>query len=248
MALIKFRDTLLQRVPWWLRFGTARAILWAIGVQLDLQADAAASAVRRRFPGLDSADSLPVIGRERRIRRGPSEPDAIYAARLSHWFDDHKARGNPYTLLDQVGAFYAATPFEIDLIYWSGRRFHRTVDGTITYSDGAPQDTDTVHWARWWLYLQWPTALMSDGVWSDPGVWDDGGVWDSGTLTASDVAQIRLVPTEWNSARPRGTVVLISSVNGGAWDFPVELWSDPGSWGNDGYAYIPLDVLEPAIS
>jgi hypothetical protein len=212
-ALITFRDTIRKLVPSWLRGRIGGGILYAIAVQMDALADAVVAAVKVRFPGLYSFESLPILGRDRRIRRGRLEPDAIYAVRLRRWLDDHRRRGGPYALLAQVHAFYAQNPFEVELRYFSGRRFEMDADGNVTRGDlvWSPPGNPAA-WARWWLYYQWPDPVDDDGLWSDPGTWDDGGVWDS-NLSAQDVRDIRLVPREWNAAHAIGRVVIVSPLH-----------------------------------
>lgn len=205
-----FRDAIRMLSPSWLRDRVGGGILYAIAAQCDALADAAVAAIKIRFPGLYSHESLPVLGRDRRIRRGRAEPDEVYAVRLARWLDDHRHRGNPYALLAQVHAFYAQAPFPIELRYASGRRFEMDTNGNVTRGDivWSPPG-NPAQWARWWLFYQWPDPVDTDGIWSDPGTWDDGGVWDS-DLSAEDVRDIRLVPREWNSAHALGRVVIVS--------------------------------------
>jgi hypothetical protein len=244
MAMISFRDSARRIVPRWLRNGLAQRLLYAIGIHFDLVGDATASAVRRRFPGQDFHDSLGILGRERRIRRGAQEPNESYAGRLIRWLDDHAVRGGPYALLEQVGAYYAANPFEIALVYPNGTRYTRAVDGTIT------RDTITFNppggaaeWARWWLFYDWPTAFGDDGLWGDGGLnelWGDGGVWAT-TLTPLDVADLRLVPSEWNAAHVHRAYVCPLYGGGQLWGYPPGLWgAEGGLWGDGEAIAIPV--------
>jgi hypothetical protein len=248
VPMINFRNTIRRIVPWWLQNGLAGKILYAIGAQLDTLGDAVADGVQRRFPGHGAEadpiryDSLGLIGNERRIRRGPSETDAVYASRLPRWLDDHAARGGPYALLEQTGRYWAATPFRMDLVYRSGRGFTRDEStGAITRQDIAWSPAgDPAQWAHWWLFFFWPDAVSTDGIWTDPGTWSDGGVWDS-DLTPAEVESIRLVPAEWNAQHCKGTIVLVDE-DTELWDFPAGLWSDPGTWGDDLDALVQLSV------
>lgn len=242
--LTTFRDTIRRITPRWLQGRLGERLLYTVAVHLDLLGDAVVEAIWRRFPGYLADgpdgdpvryDSLPITGRERRIRRGPGETDAGYALRLRRWLDDHPRRGGPIAMLEQTGAYWASTPtpFRIDLVYRTGRTFTRDPDSgviTRTHTNWTPGG-DPAQIAHWWLFYYWPTTISSDGIWSDPGTWGDGGVWDS-SLTVEEATEIRLVPTEWNSARCRGTVILLSP-GIELWDFPAGVWSDPGVWGSD---------------
>lgn len=229
LSLLTFRDAIREISPRWLKHGLAEKILYSFGIHMDLLGDAATEGIKKRFPlFLDSVDALGLTGRSRKIARGPNELDAIYARRLLPWLDDHKTRGGPYALLRQLHAFWLAAPFVIDLVYESGKRFHAALDGTITESIGAPWDSNTARWARWWAVFDWPGAATDDGVWSDPGAWDDDGTWDT-TLTVAEVAEIRLVPNEWNAAHTLGYITLrIAGTE--TWDVPADTWASGGVW------------------
>lgn len=247
-AIATFRDALRDKLPRWLQRGNAQRLMHSIGVHIDAYADAAIAGVKQRFPGLYSNDALPVIGRERRIRRGRTETDPVYASRLVRWLDDHRRRGGPYALLAQLHAHFAPANFPIDLLYYPSAliggeavRFRLATDGTITRDTFAwVPDEHADRWARWWLIYFWPEAVGGDGVWSDAGEWDPDpdevqplGVWDS-TLTLEDIEGLRTVPHEWNAAHPLGYVVLLSPGTE-LWDYPAGTWDEPGGvWGDVG--------------
>jgi hypothetical protein len=215
MTLIQtFRDTIRQISPPWLRRGNNEKFAYALGVVIDDFGDALVAGLKLRFPGVYSDESLPLLGRERRIRRGRTESTTIYAVRLNRWLTDHRRRGGPYALLAQLYAHYAPNNFPIELIYRSGRRFSMDVAGAVVRDDTTwTFDAVTASkWARWLLVFHWPIAIDDSGEWdSDPALWDDDAtVWDS-NLTPSDIEDLRLLPKEWNAAHALGTVQLIDS-------------------------------------
>jgi hypothetical protein len=214
--------------------------MYAMAVHADALGDSIAAAVKSRFPNYYSAESLPYIGRDRKISRGRAEADAVYASRLNRWLDDHQTRGGPYAMLAQVYAHFATAPFAVDLVYFSGRRFQMDVAGAVSTRDDYSwtPDTDTARWARWWLFYYWPTEILSDGIWDDAGTWSDGGVWDS-DLTAANVSDLRLVPREWNAGHAMGIVVLLSG-DLELWDYPAGTWDDSGLWTDRGPAQLAI--------
>lgn len=215
-ALRTFRDAIREISPWWLRGQIGGSILYAIGSVVDLIADGLRAGVKMRFPGYYSNESLPLIGRERRIRRGRVESEETYARRLIPWLDHHRTRGGPYAMLAQIHAFYAPGNFPVELRYASGRRYVvEPSDGSVARGDvvWTPPDAPASHWARWWLTYTLP-SLTGDGIWSDPGTWDDGGVWDLG-LSPEEIADYRAIPREWNAAHANGWITLDSSAAGG---------------------------------
>jgi hypothetical protein len=237
--VLPFREGILRIVPDWLRGENGAAFLYSIGLQLDGLTDALVAGVQLRFPGRYSEESLPLLGRQRRIRRGPDETSEAYATRLNRWLDDHKFRGGPYALLEQLRAFWGDT-FDAELVYYSGRRFSMAVGGSISRDDIEwTFDANAAKWARWWLFIHWPESIAGDGAWDDPGTWDDGGVWDS-TLTVQDVANLRSVPAEWNAQHAIGEVVLLSD-GLELWDYPQGTWDEPGGiWGETGPAQLAI--------
>lgn len=204
VTLRTYRDKIRQISPPWLQLGQNEKILYAIAVQLDAAGDAITAAIKLRFPGVYTDESLPLIGRERRIRRGRSEAAEPYALRLRRWFEDHRRRGGPYALLAQLYAHYAPDTFPIHLVYRSGMRFIMDSDGVVTrdYFPGA----DTLEWAHWRL------------------------IYFSDLFTPADAEDIVLIPREWIAAHIVGEVVVLPP-GGELWNYPVEmLWDQTGTW------------------
>lgn len=212
----------------WLQGGLGEKILYTFGVHIDGFVDAAVGAVKSRFPGLYSDESLGVLGRDRRVRRGRDEASAQYAARLTRWLDDHRLRGGPYAMLGQLYAHYAPNSFLIDLVYHSGRRFRLDVTGAVSRDDA--WTVTVADWAKWTLFYAWP-QLPSPGslVWGLRN-WGSGQVWGS-TLTVDDVVDLRLVPREWNAAHALGEIVLLTP-DVSLWGYPTaKVWGSH-NWGS----------------
>ena len=230
---LTFRDLIKTVSPRWLQkaYGTGHKLLYALALHVDLLGDAVVFGVRRKFPGYDSTDALDLTGRDRKIRRGRSEPDEAYTARCLRWLDDHPLRGNPYAMLEQLHSFYAAAPFRMILVTRAGVSYTCETDGSIRrgFVAGFSPDSRPDLWARWWLYFEWPDPITSTDTWGSGGDWGDGGVWGS-DFTPSEVQDLRLVPTEWNAAHCTGT--LVSS--GERWGMPPDgTWGDAGTWGGN---------------
>lgn len=233
--LVSFRQRLAQFVPRWLKNGTAARILYAISVHFDVLADLVVEAVRKRFPVPDSYDALSFIGADRKMLRGPSESDEVYASRVVTWLDAHATRGNPYTLLNQLFLYYAPNNFAIELVYAStGLQFAMAVNGTITVSitPWRHPDGDLPRWARWRLVYHWPDTIPDPGLWDEADVWDSDGIWDS-SLSPITVEEIKSIPTEWNAAHCIGEVELVNGTTS-PWDESPALWDDsPAPWDAD---------------
>lgn len=91
-------------------------LLWAdweqrfvvvVGSLLDILADGATYALQCRFIDYAPSDALPYLGRDRKLERGPNEPDATWRARLFAAWDSWAWAGtvHPDGLLGQLVAW-----------------------------------------------------------------------------------------------------------------------------------------------
>lgn len=218
-VIVTFRDRI--RALWsppWLRNGNAEKLLYALAVQVDCVGEALVAGVQSRFPGYYSDESLKLIGAERRIARGPAELSGTYAVRLKRWLDDHRHRGGPYAMLEQLFAYYAPNNFAIDLYYRNGCAYSLDVNGNITRTPGTgftPDDRPD-QWARWWLFF-YTDAFPSPG--------------------AEIIASLKLIPHDWNAAHCFGKIVVMPTGEE-LWNFPVgHTWNETGTWNTAGGGY-----------
>lgn len=214
---LTFRDAMHTMLPKWLRNGNIGKVMYTIGLHLDGLGDAAVAGVRRRFPEPSSEDAAAILGHDRKIIRGRDEPWETYAVRLRRWREDHRKRGGPYALLQQLHAFWAQAPFGISLLYPGANKtyFSMSTSGVITRAIGTmwtPADFST-RWSRWLLVYQWPDPLPDPINWGDPGeTWGSGRVWGSG-LSSQEVSDIRRVPRQWGNAHSRGRIRLMNGLD-----------------------------------
>lgn len=208
MAL-RFRDAIRAAVPRWLRNGLAEKIGYAIGVTLDALGDWTAYGVRARFPGQYSPESLAAIGNDRKLPRGVLETDDEYADRLRRWLDIHCTRGNPYTFLEQLQAYWGPS-MTADLEYDSGRTY--SIDGAGVITRGDAGGAKPLPFPHWYLYPVGTALDASGGVikWGSAGnKWGELGLWGT-SFSKADVDRLRLVPSLFNSAHGVGHIVMAS--------------------------------------
>lgn len=224
VVLRTFRDMIRRISAPWLATGNNERVLYAAHVLLDATGAATQIGVLSRFPGLVDFQTLPYIGKERRIRRGIYEDDATYANRLRQWLNTHPYRGGPYAMLAQLYLHYAPFGFPIELIYRSGKRY--TLDATtgnvtVDFVSWNP-DTRPDQWARWWLIFYTDIFVFP--------------------LDADGLNDIKAIPIEWNAAHALGNLAVMQT---GAefWNTPApDTWSSPtGAWDSSiGPVYIPI--------
>lgn len=248
---IRFEAALVRISPPWLRRNVGAKLLGAFGARIDDLVDRMVDGVKLRFPGHDPTaidpSALVLLGRERRILRGPNEPDATYAARLQTWWDAHRTRGGPYALMTQLYHFWRATLTpQIDLVYHSGQRYVLSAAGAIT-RDAITWNADgTAFWSQFWLFFDLPATLDFPLV-DDTGqpIVDDLGNQIIATISTGDadgvsafVDELAAVPREWSAAHVfRITIVLLYGV-GRLWDYPVPVptwtaWAATSTWDQD---------------
>lgn len=178
-TLTTFRDTIRRISPTWLQGFYGYRFLYSAAVQIDAMADGLTAALKLRFPNLYTNETLPLIGRERGIRRGFDELDESYATRLRGWWDYHKHKGNPYALMREVQAYLGTHAIKMRVVNNAGAWYTKNADGTTEYL--APPthwnwDGSTADWSRYWL------ILYPNGLWTHTGAWGAGANWGPTTF------------------------------------------------------------------
>jgi hypothetical protein len=183
-----FRDQLRDRSVSWLKTGNNERLLYSLAVILDNLGDALTQGIKSRYPGLVDMSVLGLTGQERRIRRGLTESETAYADRLRYWWDAHRTRGSPVTLLEQMSIRYEHA-FPIELISRNGRRYTLSTSGEITRDSVVwSPDMEPERWARWWM------ICYTDSI-----------------TTPEQLADLAVIPREWNAAHCNGTVILLGT-------------------------------------
>jgi hypothetical protein len=163
-------------------------LLFAIGAQIDALADGMLYAVKCRYPGLvDPVHSLPLLGRDRNIRRGLLESSDSYALRLKDHLDVNRKRGLGLTMLEQIKLVLAPTAFDAWIVHNRGSDATPNEIGIALKLDSSEVFTnyetdwywdDSGDLTRFWVVLSLPASVLGlDGYWGDPGDWGDGGYW-----------------------------------------------------------------------
>lgn len=231
MALLDSIETILPgwalELAHWMRVGVAGIAL------IDALVEAAYDGVFAGLPGqqdglaelggFPSLDGLPLIGRDRGIRRGLRETPGSYAAALRRWRASKRRAGTGFEILQQVRRVLGPNPPRVRAVASSGVWHTIEPDGTLllhtpegtgfSYTPaGVPSALPTpAHpwdWDgapdlyRFWLIIYVPTTTtgLVDG---DDGTLDDGtSFWGRGGLigvrsSTALVEQLRGIVDEW---------------------------------------------------
>lgn len=220
MKRTPFRELIQRFAPPTLRGFVGSRFLYSIGLQIDALGDLAWEGIRNRFPEealkVGNTDAIGLIGRDRRIYRGPDEPYDVYVGRLLRWIDDWRMAGSAFSVLAQVQAYLTPNAQRLRLVNNAGCWYTLEPDGTRTYQRSAPAnwdwDTHTEWWSRFWLIIycdaHYPFAVGPN--WGDPGfVYDPTKTWGT-TATPAHVASIRAIVQDWKSAHSKCQNIIIA--------------------------------------
>jgi hypothetical protein len=225
----RFRASFYKGIASWFNSGESELVNYTVGFMQDLIAERFRLSHEARLPSYCPSDALAQLGRDRLIIRGRNESAAAYSARLLRYLDDHRVRGNPYALMDQMFAYLQTAGVTLRTVDNSGNWYERAADGTRTATlneanwqwDGEPD------WARWWLII-----FSDQGPWTtqwDPTV--EGAYSGTTTATADDIAGVMSVIREWSPAGTRCEWVIVAFGNPATTFCPTAAVLPDGTWG-----------------
>jgi len=227
--------------PRFARDGEAGLLGYTLDTLADMFVQRVYEGLLARFPSTAPSDALPLIGRDRRVRRGRNESDDSYRARLPLWINDRNRWGTPFAMLAKLAEYIGAnTGASFRLVTNRGSWYSRAADGTESYlldQGNWNWDGDTAKWARFWLII-YPGTL-----WEPAPAWGAGSSntwgatpfsWGS-TATADEVASIRAIVDEWKMAGSRCVSIIVAfdpasfdpTSAPGAPDMPDGTWHRP---------------------
>lgn len=215
MTTPTFRDSIRKSSPRWLQGYWGERLLYVFGLHLDGFVDSLVASIKLRFANLYSNETLTLIGRERGLVRGFIETDQSYGDRLDGWWEMHKRRGNPYTLMDALAALLVGYDVPMRIVNNNAAWFSRAADGTRSYHRAANWNWDNhpEKWSRFWVILYPPPSLWvaATGTWGDGTVWADeaDATWGS-TATSEQVSAICNLIQERQAAHSRCINVIIA--------------------------------------
>ena len=154
MPVITSRHTIFNLVPKWLRGFNAYTVLYSIQLVTDALWDMLMAAVKIRFQGYYSNESIPRIASERKMFQGKIESPESFAARLSTWWDLAKRTGCFYIMAKELAAYFLPQSARIRIVTNNGTLYTYGTDGSWTVSTLAwDWDGDATQWSRFWVFL-----------------------------------------------------------------------------------------------
>lgn len=163
--------------------------MWVIASQIDLILEACFQGLYARMPGLGTETALPFIGRDRMLRRGPTETTEGYALRLTKWLDYWRTAGNALATLLAL-RYYLPTPVLVRMYLRSGFCWTLELDGSLSWVRDTAWDWDSIsnperatgHQTDVWIIINPPNYGVC-GPWGAA----DGDVWGGPSTTGPGV-------------------------------------------------------------
>ena len=210
---MSFLETFQDLVPSWLSEGEGGKVLASLSLMLDDYRARAKAALLARFPGYAPDDAaLGALGRDRRLVRGLGEPAASYAARQMRFLDDHRVRGNPWALLEQIRT-YLQTPCVVRTVDRRGNWFTIEADGSYSSNiDQANWVWDSTeaspNWGRFWVIIY---PIDAARPWAPSSSVPFASRKTIGTTaTANQIAGLRAIIRDWKRAGTKCEWIIVA--------------------------------------
>lgn len=159
-AFPTFRDLAQRIAPRWLNGANGSRVLYTPGLVNDADVVVQGAGLRAGLPGLCNEDSLPYLGRDRLITRGPSEPADLYAARLTNAQQSHQRRGSTPELLEQLRHWWSPNFRTITYVQNNSIWYQIDPSGVVTRTDNSA----TPNW-------KWDARFGGVGAAANPKWW-----------------------------------------------------------------------------
>ena len=243
--MLSFRETLRRYVPPWLSDRPGLSVgfrfLYALAAICDGGMQWLVEGIRARFPEVATPTALPLLGRDRRIIRGPEETDAGYATRLIPWLDVWRVAGSAEALTSQLQAFLFPGHPMVRIVTRGGLWHTLTPGAAVQVVQSQPNNWDwdslthpenATRWGDFWIIVYEP-HYPTDGRWGDgTSFWGEDKVFGQNTSKAN-AAALRALVKQW---KPAGTrcVNIIFAYNASSFDpaaAPGAAGMPDGRWG-----------------
>lgn len=196
--------------PEWLLGAVGSTLIAIDGLLCDTLVEMGIQGAAADMPGIGTPTAIPLIERDRRIRRGDWETIKQYAPRAAAWLDSHAKGGLEKSLAAEVGAFYTGTGARVRVVTNSGIWITREPNGEI-WKASYPWDWDghPERWARYWVIVYAP--FPDDGTWGDhDSFWGDPDQTFGTSASASHCAKLKDVILTFAPGHTRCECVIIA--------------------------------------
>jgi hypothetical protein len=212
---MSLRDSIASTLVPFLAGRIAYRLQWSIALALDADWALLREGIKARMPGVGTPQALGYIGADRLIDRGPSEPAANYATRLSGAFDTWRGAGNPHKLLEQLRAYFLPDPHAIRVV--SNASVWHEIDPTteeITRTKASnwiwDAFTATPRWWRGWVVIDSSAGPWTQWFIGDPDVFLGDGHTLGSTATVSQVLDVKRIVRRWKPQHVHAMHIIVT--------------------------------------
>ena len=182
--LTRHRNEVYRLLPRWAHGINLFRLVYSIVIIVDCLGDALLAAIKIRFQGLYSNESLPRLSSERKVWQGPNESPESFALRLQQWWDIGKHWASFITMAEQLQAYFLPDSVRIEIVQNNGLRFTLSARGPLglvldnplddglgsgsepTWTQDSTSwnwDGDTSKWSRYWVLIDNRDANLITG-------------------------------------------------------------------------------------
>lgn len=138
-TIIPFRERIKTQLVSWLVNTNNYRIMYSCARLLDILMEQSLYGVKHRWPNYVDGESLPYLGRDRRLTRGVFETDEGYAIRLRDFINLNKRKGSVEELIRQIANFFGEVQWNcVMTIYGDGERLSMQSGDSTIYRDTTP--------------------------------------------------------------------------------------------------------------
>lgn len=192
----------------------------SIGAVGDMLIETQVIGMQQGDPLRCDASALPYLGRDRGIRRYPTESETSYRLRLAGWREAKRHWGSLIGQMRQLQLWFSPQAPMIRAVHQpsdGSRAVWHTLDaaGVYTVHQQVPSNWDwdsLIHfphfggWARYWIIVYTdaldPGSLIDSSFWDGGDEYDSHAIWD-GLFSAAQIADMVSVLKEWKAAHSR---------------------------------------------
>lgn len=154
--------------PHWLLGPNSGRIVYSFGLVLDASIEWLMQGIQQRFPLVADEGALPYLGRDLGILRGVRESTEAYRKRLTRWAPTHRRAGTPFSIAEQVQAYFAPQSPTVYVVQHDPTGLTRAT-WSVRYYDGA--ETTIVNIPTNWDYDSEDASRPESLDARDPRVW-----------------------------------------------------------------------------
>lgn len=253
------QKTIADLSPSFFRGPVAGRVFESIAAVADMMIETQVLGLQQGDPLRCDSSALPFLGRDRGIRRYPTESEDSYRRRLAGWRETKKHWGSLIGQMRQLQLWFSPQAPMIRAVHMPSvpsLAVWHTLDSAGNYTvhrqfpsnwdwDSVKYDPGLGGWSRYWVIVYTneldPSSLIDSIYWDGGGTYNSHAVWD-GLFTAAQIADMVSVLKDWKAAHSQ-LAGLIFAHDGASFNptAPIANLGDGTTTHPNGKWYLPTD-------